>query len=478
MANTRDELIQYLQKLAGLQSAGHAAPDAAGRQDGTGSAPGSDPQTPPPRFCLDGILPELPPKPSWEDIDAWTQLAGQSVWQILNLFEQLDSSNQQLAQELLGFYEQFNCTFEASARVAQCKDIEKALPVLIDELTRTLDCSHGIYIGPLWEKLQLPQTHIQPDKMIAYQCNPERDARAAREFFERYEQDLLGHIRHTIEEQVLLYGYEGPPQEDMEGRGNILIIRLQGSDRDINHSAILLVRTTQPALFAAADMKLAASLAKMGAAMLDNILYSQKLQQSSLQTVASLVRAMEAKDAYTSGHSTRVAQLACQLGRHIGLKPREIQVLEKAALLHDIGKIGIREEILNKPGRLTEAEFRHIQSHPVKSCNVLEPIDALRDIQPAVRHHHEHFDGSGYPDGLKGAEIPLLARILQIADVWDALTSTRSYRGAMPREKALHILQEEAGTTMDPDLVKQFLEIIHQVSWPDGAANDPAPPAL
>jgi HD-GYP domain-containing protein (c-di-GMP phosphodiesterase class II) len=166
---------------------------------------------------------------------------------------------------------------------------------------------------------------------------------------------------------------------------------------------------------------------------------------------------MEAKDEYTSGHSTRVSEMACRLAKHIGRSEKEIKQLEWAGLLHDVGKIGIRDEVLGKTDKLTEEEFDHIKTHSVMSYKVLEPLDILRDILPAARHHHEHYDGSGYPDGLIGQEIPLLARILQIADVWDALTSTRSYRKAMTEEKAEQIMREEAGTTMDPDLVESFL---------------------
>ena len=389
-----------------------------------------------------------------------TQSASESVSQILRLFEQLDTSNNQLAQELLCYYEQFNCAFETTAKVARCKTMGQALPILLDEIAHAINSQFYIYLGPLVADFKLPEDHIDLAKNVIYSFHPERDCSETRSFFEQYELDLQTIPQGDLNHQVLMIGYAGPRHTDMEGKGNVLAVRLLANNPDISLGTLILVRSAQQELFAAVDMKMAASLAKMGAAMLDNILYNQKLQKASLQTVTSLVRAMEAKDAYTSGHSSRVAEISCKLGKNIGLDAHQLLLLEWAALLHDIGKIGIREEVLSKPGKLTEEEFDHIKSHPVKSCKVLEPIDALRDVCPAVRHHHEHFDGSGYPDGLQGQQIPLLARILQVADIWDALTSTRSYRAAMSREKALDIIRREAGITMDPELVKHFFVLI------------------
>jgi len=389
-----------------------------------------------------------------------TQSASKSVSKILQLFEQMDSSNNQLAQELLCYYEQFNCVFEATTKVARCKTIEQALPILLDEIAHAVDSQFHFYLGPLAANFKLPDDHIDLSKNVIYSFHPQRDSTEARDFFEQHELDLQTIPQGDLNHQVLLIGYCGPRHTDVEGKGNVLAVRLSANNPEISLGTLILVRSAQQELFAAVEMKMASSLAKMGTTMLDGILYNQKLQQALLQTVTSLVRAMEAKDAYTSGHSSRVAEISCKLGKTVGLDSQQIQLLEWAGLLHDIGKIGIREDVLTKPGKLTEEEFDHIKSHPTKSCKVLEPIDALRDICPAVRHHHEHFDGSGYPDGLHGEQIPLLARILQIADIWDALTSTRSYRAAMSREKALDIIRREAGITMDPELVKNFLVLV------------------
>ncbi len=454
MTTPKEQLLRNLLKLAhndgGKISSSSSSVDSQNQAMESPSFPHLDTQS----------ETDAPNPVSPQAVTQVSRSASESVSQILHLFEQLDSSNNQLAQELLCYYEQFNYAFEATTKVALCKTIEQALPVLLDEIAHAIDSQSYFYLGPLVADFKLPRDHFNLSKNVIYSFHPERDCTETRMFFEQYELDLQTIPQGDLNHQVLLIGYAGPRHTDVDGKGNVLALRLLASNHDVSLGTLILLRSTQQDLFAAIDMKIAASLVKMGAAMLDNILYNQKLQQASLQTVTSLVRAMEAKDAYTSGHSGRVAEISCKLGKSIGLDSHQVQLLEWAALLHDIGKIGIREDVLSKPGKLTDEEFDHIKSHPVKSCKVLEPIDALRDIRPAVRHHHEHFDGSGYPDGLQGEQIPLLARILQIADIWDALTSTRSYRAAMSREKALDIIRREAGITMDPELVKSFFVLI------------------
>ena len=172
--------------------------------------------------------------------------------------------------------------------------------------------------------------------------------------------------------------------------------------------------------------------------------------------VATLIEAVEAKDRFNRGHSRRVAELASRFAHHVGLPARERELLETAAKLHDIGKIGIPEEILNKPGRLTHSEFDIIKSHPVIGEQILMPLDFLAEARPIVRHHHERWDGGGYPDGLHGSSIPHTAAMLSIVDSFDAMTSTRPYRDGLPRERALSILRDGAGSQWDPALVRSF----------------------
>uniref|UniRef100_A0A831TGJ2 HD domain-containing protein n=1 Tax=Thermorudis peleae TaxID=1382356 RepID=A0A831TGJ2_9BACT len=191
----------------------------------------------------------------------------------------------------------------------------------------------------------------------------------------------------------------------------------------------------------------------------------QHLQREYVEVIAALCSAVEAKDVYTRGHSTRVATLAALIGQELGLPPERLRILYQAGLLHDIGKIGIPDAVLHKPARLTDEEFALIKQHPVRSHEIIRHVRSFAPIVPAVRWHHERLDGSGYPDGLAGDEIPLDARIMAAADVFDALTSLRPYRAPLSLEEALDVLDQEAGTRLDPECVSALRQVV-AVRWP------------
>jgi putative two-component system response regulator len=184
-----------------------------------------------------------------------------------------------------------------------------------------------------------------------------------------------------------------------------------------------------------------------------------RLRLIMLNTVQSLVHTLEAKDKRTEGHSKRVALLAVLLAKRLGFPETSVEQLRLSGILHDIGKIGVREECLNKRGKLTGQEYDEIKKHPLISERILEPIEELREILPGIRHHHERYDGRGYPHGLKGEDIPQYARILAMADCYDAMTSDRPYRSALTVEKALKEMRVNAGKQFDPQLVPVFLDI-------------------
>lgn len=189
-------------------------------------------------------------------------------------------------------------------------------------------------------------------------------------------------------------------------------------------------------------------------------LLNQELRETHLSTVKAFVETIEAKDAYTRGHSENVAMYSMLLGRELGLSEEELEEIHIAALLHDIGKIGIREEVLRKKSSLSDNEYEHIKSHPIISSQIVSNIPNLAPIACIIRHHHESFNGKGYPGGLAGNEIPLGARILAIADAFDAMTSNRQYRDACSREEALSELSHCSGIQFDPELVEAFIRAI------------------
>ena len=172
--------------------------------------------------------------------------------------------------------------------------------------------------------------------------------------------------------------------------------------------------------------------------------------------VQALTSAIDAKDPYTCGHSDRVARISVCLGKHLGCDVDELNRLYMGGLLHDIGKIGIDDTVLRKPGRLTPEEFEHIKLHPELGYNILRDVKQLGDVLPIVLHHHESWDGSGYPHNLAGEEIPLLARICAVADAFDAMSSDRPYRKGMPYSQVDDIFRAGKGKQWDAEVIDAF----------------------
>ena len=218
------------------------------------------------------------------------------------------------------------------------------------------------------------------------------------------------------------------------------------------------------------DMLLFDSLGVFCGDAIRNFRLVQELRDSSMDTVRTLVTAVDQKDPYTSGHSNRVGYYAKLLAAELGFDAEQLRTLEWSALLHDVGKIGIRDDVLKKCGRLTKAEFEHIKEHPLRGYDVLKHNPHMQDLLDGVLHHHERFDGKGYPGGLLGEDIPLQARIIQVADIFDALTTTRSYREAFPWQKAVEILGEESGTVVDPHLREVFVALLTRLHAENPAA--------
>lgn len=183
----------------------------------------------------------------------------------------------------------------------------------------------------------------------------------------------------------------------------------------------------------------------------------QILNKSHLDLSKVLARAMEAKDPFNRGHSDRVRRMSLQIAVPLGLTRERLKILECGAFIYDIGKIGIRDEVLQKPGALTAEEFQSVQEHPAIGAEIVKGIDLFEDKVPIIRHHHEHFDGSGYPDGLVGEAIPLEARIIAVLDAFDAMTSTRPYRRPVPVREALLEMEKGKGKQFDPEILEVFL---------------------
>jgi len=187
--------------------------------------------------------------------------------------------------------------------------------------------------------------------------------------------------------------------------------------------------------------------------------HTKQTNQSFTEAIFAFTKTIELKDHYTGEHVENTVWYATEIAKILGLSEGDIERIKKAAILHDLGKIGISEKLLNKRSKLTKREFEEIKKHPQIAIDIIRPVHFLHDVIPLILHHHERWDGKGYPSKIKAEEIPIGARIISVADAYQALTSNRSYRKAYSKKKAIEILKKESGTKYDPQIINIFLKI-------------------
>src|SRR4030043_1494225 len=236
---------------------------------------------------------------------------------------------------------------------------------------------------------------------------------------------------------------------------NIICVPIKVKEKVIG---VLEAINKQKGKFDMEDLFLLASLADQVAIALDNSRLYQELEEMFFQTAESLADAIEKRDPYTGGHTQRVTSYSLAIARHLQLKSSEKRCLKIAAVLHDVGKIGIEDQILRKPEPLSPEEYNTIKRHTSMGAEILEHIRQLRDNIPGVKYHHEQMNGRGYPDGLKGEEMPLIAKIVAVADTYDAMTTDRPYRKALSKEVAMEELKRGPGAQFDGQVVEAFVK--------------------
>lgn len=220
---------------------------------------------------------------------------------------------------------------------------------------------------------------------------------------------------------------------------------------------------SRPGAFSESDLELLALIGNQAGVVIDRADLERELERSFYDTIRAVVATIDAKDGYTHHHSERVATFAVRIGRELGRPDKELQTIRLAALVHDVGKVGVPEHILNKPEQLSEQEFEQMRLHPIHGVDILSHIQSprLQEILPGVRHHHERWDGSGYPDGLAGEQIPFLGRLLAVADALDAVRSGRPYREKRSLEQTIELLTGASGTHFDPAII-DAVESLHE----------------
>ena len=295
----------------------------------------------------------------------------------------------------------------------------------------------------------------------------------ARETLEEEEFKISSTIAHRVAEQgepVLTTNAQEDPR--FTGQHSVAIYNLRSilcvplKVKGLVTGLIYADNRVRSGAFTQRDLNILTAFANQAAVAIENARLFNDLQRSNFElaqaydiTLEGWARALELRDQETEGHTRRVTELTVRLAKSMGFEGEELNHIRRGALLHDIGKMGIPDRILLKPGKLTEAEQEIMKRHPVYAYEMLEPIEKLRPALDIPHCHHEKWDGSGYPDGLQGRDIPLAARIFAIVDVWDALCSDRPYREAWPAEKVRAYLREEADKHFDPQVVDAFLDM-------------------
>ncbi len=359
---------------------------------------------------------------------ALEQSGGRASWeqplnQITETLARLESENEGMANELVNVYEQLGIVFEVTHKLAGVESESDVVDLLVESFYR----SFGHY--------EVASVYLN-DNTSSNQMSW-----------------LQQQVKRSCDRKTVLV--EPVPRGAMPASvSEVMIGPIFAGDSLV--CAIVVTRTPDVNAFRASDMNLLESLLTFCGDLIRNHHLVGELRDMSFSMVRSLVSAIDQKDEYTSGHSLRVAYYSTLLARDIGVEGSSLQQLQWSALLHDVGKIGIRDNVLNKPGKLTDEERAHINEHPERSYEVVKAIPQLAGALDGVLHHHERYDGTGYPHGLAGEDIPLQARIIQIADVFDALTSSRSYRSAFDWPKALKILEIDADSAVDARLQQAF----------------------
>ncbi len=333
------------------------------------------------------------------------------------------------------------------------KDLHQIFNTTMDAIMSAIDADRGFLV------LQDPDTGLLTP--VVSRRAPSRDI------------DMSENMSHTVIEEAVVQGHTVISSDAMrdvrfkEGDSvivqhirSVLCVPLEAKDKILG--AIYLDCVEKPNAFGRSDLELLTAIARQAGVAIERARLIQDLENLFMDTVRTIVSALDAKDKYTAGHSERVCAFSLLLGRKMNLAPHELEVVKLSSLLHDIGKIGIPERILTLPGRLSDEEFEIMKAHPRLGAEMIRNIRKMDRVVANIMYHHENWDGTGYPAKLKGEDIPLGARIVRVADSYDAMTSNRSYRKQLPMEVVRSEFQKGSGTQFDPTIAAHFLDLFER----------------
>ena len=358
--------------------------------------------------------------------------------------------------ELANRYEEINLLYSISGRLTQPDDLHSTVQQVLGDWRRAVDGDCAFF----WLRDRVRLEMARADNVSA----PGPETRPVWEAFARRMLDVLDRTGHDSHVERLPENH--PLARALGGPLDCIVIALVQEGRA--RGLICGLRRATAADFGSSEILLLRSLSRQLELAVSNADLYEDLKQFLMSTVKALVAAIDAKDSYTAGHSERVNIVSMLIGSEMNLDLGELEALYWGSLLHDVGKIGMPEAILNKPAALDDMEVEIMKQHPQRGWEMLRMIDRLRGANEGVRDHHERWDGKGYPRGLAGESIALIARIIAVADTFDALISNRSYRKGRGAPKALEIIEAEAGTQFDPAVVaalRRLLPLLDKHQW-------------
>jgi putative nucleotidyltransferase with HDIG domain len=342
--------------------------------------------------------------------------------------------------------------FEVSKEIIGEVDPERLLKLIVGFAVKEAKADKVCLalIDEITERLQVKEHYNLTEDFIS-------------QFDEKYGVHIARYILENKRPFVISPGARMPEAfEDFRSREHILSgVCVPLAVRSAIIGFFCIGRTVDEQPFTASEVELVSVLSDHTAAAIDNARLYEKLERSYLSTIVTLSGVVEAKDLYTDKHMKDIAEYSVEIAKKLNLSEKEIENIRKAALLHDLGKVSVPDNILMKEGKLTEDEMEIIKRHPSTGAKMIEPVEPLRHAREIIKHHQECYDGSGYPDGLKGEDIPLGARIVAVADAFGAMTTTRPYRKALSAEQAVLELKKYSGIQFDPEIVEIFLAILN-----------------